>query len=896
MANRWIAWCRRLSPEGLRHDVFDPSVADLLHAAASARLAPHRLSRLLSRPRLFWQVAWVALECRRLATLNLARLNRVRRPAGTETRGLPMPRLLPVLRRLWREPRLTLAVVLTLALGLGANLTVFTFVDAFLLAPLNVPQAADLYRVGGDAGDGDLDVVSYPNYVDGRDGAASQLDLAAHTQVSALVGPADQAQERTVEVVSGNYFRVMRVVPQLGRLLDGADDEVPLAQPVAVVSDGYWRTQLGGRAGVLGESLFINGSAFQIVGVAPVGFVGTYAARRVDVWTPTAMQQVVRPRGLTRTRRGWGWLQLVGRVTPGATRVTAEQALAVAADDINRRFPVRAGTAGFGFALEPLSALSTTDARRLSPLLRVAFAFTALLFLATCANLAGLMHSRFSTRRHELAIRQSLGAGRGRLMWEWMAECLLLAIGGGAVSVMVARVTAVTLATVDLPESLFGSLSLETTLHWRVVAYAVGLSLCGGVLFGLTGAWRSGRQLPVTVLKAEGGHLASGRGYARRVMVAAQIGTSVTLLMLAALLITSLRHQQRADTGFDAAPLGLLSVNLQRQRIPETEWIALTQRMVDQARAVPGVAQADVASRAPLSSGMDRLSVAIPGYVSEREDGTVSVDFAQVGPAYFDTLGLTFERGGTWTPTADRLWLVVNHTMAVRYWNDEDPVGRSITIGGISATVSGVVRDSAYYSVGESPRPFMYLPAHVQPPGQPVLHIRAEANADPAVAAATVAKAIAEDDDRLVAYDVMSFEQARSVPLFPNRMLTMAALVLGAVSLLLTIVGLYGVIASSVSARTREIGVRIALGAAPDRVQRGVIGEALRLAAVGCAAGLTIGYLSAFQLREWLFDVGPFNVATTALAVTAIVVVAVAAAWMPARRASRVDPVQALRG
>ena len=895
MPERWVAWCRRLVPEPLRTDAFDPTAEDLLHAACLSR-RPRIAARVIDGARLRARVLLAALECRRLAAFTPPSSHQL--PGwGPVRKGTMFRDLMTVTRRLRREPRFTAAVILTLALGLGANLTVFTFVDAYLIAPLPVPQPGELLRVSQDRDGGSADLASYPNYRDGRDASRAVIDLAAHTQTMALVGPPDAGEVRAIEVVSGNYFRVLRLVPQAGRLLTDADDLAELASPVVVISDGFWRSRLGARPDAIGSPLYINGARFDVVGVAPPGFNGTFAAHSVDVWAPITMQQHVRPRGLSIDRRSWGWLWMIGRLTPGHGPAEAERALTVAADGINRQFPPSRPADALAYVVQPVSALSVGDQARLTPVLLTAFAFTGLLFIATCANLAGLMHARVAARRKELAVRQSLGAGRLRLMWEWMVECTLLALGGGVAALVVARLTAQLLGAVELPRQLLGDLSFDTTLQWRVAVYTLGVSLLGAVLFGASSAWRAARQVPVDALKEEGGNSSGGRRSvrARRAMVTVQVGVSVVLLMLASLLTTSLRRQQQASPGFDTSVMGVLSVHLQRQRVPEGEWPALTQRALDAARAVPGVEAADLGLRAPLEQGEDVQTIRIPGYDPQHEADGLSIDFNQVGPRYFDTLGLPFESGGPWDPRNSAPTVVVNHTMAARYWPGTDPVGRTVLIGRTSATVSGVVADSAYYNVGESPRPFIYLPAHVQPPGGFVLHVRAARGTDPAALMAVVAKSLAGSDARLAPFDVMAFNELRQVPLFPTRLLTMAALVFGVVSVILTAVGLYGVIAASVSARTREIGVRLALGAQPDRVQRGIIAEALTLAAVGGSAGLVAGYLAAYQLRAWLFDVAPFDLAITVGVVATVAVLAMASAWVPARRAARVDPVRAMR-
>jgi predicted permease len=893
MSDRWLQWCRKLAPESLRDAAFDPAAEDLIFQSCVSRAGKRGSARLAAEAWFRFRLLVAAIECRRLAAVTRSQSVL---PWGRIGKGTMSRDLITSLRRLWREPRFTVTAVLTLALGLGANLAVFTFVDAFLLAPLPVPDQDSLVRVYGDDGSGGLDTISYPNYRDGRDMASPAIDLATHAQTMALIGPADSAEVRPVELVSGNFFRVLRLVPQAGRFISDADDTAELASPVAVISDRYWRSHFDARSEALGQTLLINGATFQIIGVSPAGFDGTFAAHRVDVWVPVTMQAHVRPRGLPLDRRGWGWLSMFGRLQPTRDRGDAERALATAAADINRRFPPRQSDPSFGYLVRPLTALSEDDRENLAPVLLTAFAFTGLLFLATCANLASLMHARVASRRKEYAIRQSLGAGRLRLMSEWMAECVLLALAGGAAALVVARLTAMALGSIELPLQLLGDMSFATSLQWRVVAYTFAVSLAGAVIFGLGSAWRAARQVPVDALTQETGTTTGGKAAARgrRALVALQVGVSV-LLMMASLLATSLKRQLNASPGFETASIGLLSVHLQRQRVPAGDWRALTERALEAARSVPGVAEADIATRVPLEPGQDRIILRIPGYDVKQDGRGISTDFNQVGAGYFRTMGIPFVSGGPWDPQSASPAVVVNRTFAQRYWGTDQAVGKTVLNGRAPMTVAGVVADTAYYTVGETPRPFIFLPAHVQPPGGFALHIRAAQGADTGAVTAAVAKALAAADSRLASFDVMTFNDFRQVPLFPSRLLTMSAMSFGAVSILLTVFGLFGVIASSVASRTREIGVRLALGAEPDWVQRAVIGDALRLAAIGAAIGLAAGYVAAFQLRSWLFDVGPFNPGVTTLVVAVVALAATLSAWIPARRASRIDPVQALK-
>ncbi len=889
MAERWLDRARRAVPPAVRESCLEPVLADLHADWIHRRASAPAWRRPLLRGRFLLHLGHAVLQCRRLA----------RAETVAATRGAMSTSLFRALfhagRRLRREPRFTAAVVLTLALGLGANVTVFTFIDAFLIAPLPVPDPQRLVRVG-EVRDGRLDITSFPNYRDVRDTLAPVVDLAAHVQTDAQLGEGEGAQLGTAELVSGNYFQVMRLTPQLGRLLGDHDNQAELAHPVAVISDRYWRRFRAADPAIVGQTLQINGATFEIVGVAPPGFGGTFAAHQVDAWVPLMMQGWVRPRGLSVERRTWGWLRMIGRMREGVTFDRVRVETTRASDVINQQFPPARASDAVAFTAVPAAALSESDAEGLRPLLQAVFAFTLLLFLATCANLTGIFQSRLASRTRELAIRQSLGAGRWRLAFEWMIECTLVALLGGLAALGIGVIGARVLMGMDVPAELVGTLRFDAAIGWRVVAFTVGLSLVGAVLFGAGTAWRAGRRAPVSALKDEGGAQAGGarRSRARRMTVALQVAASVVLLVVGSLLATSLSRQFGADPGFDAERLGVMSLSLQRQRVPQADWPALIDRALAVARTTPGVTAAATAMRPPLGLGKDVQTVRIPGYTPPDDRPTVSVDFNSVTADYFATLGLRFLAGGPWNASVSATpSVVINETMARRFWKDGDALGRAITVGRTAGIVSGIVADSAYYEIGEAPRPMLYVPSEVGPAGNFGLFFRTDG--DPAAVAAAVARALSAADARLAPANVMSFGDLRRVVLFPARLLAIAALVFSAISLLLTLVGLYGVIAASVADRTREIGVRLALGAAPSTVQVSVVREALVLCGIGAVLGGLAGYGAAVALRGWLFAVSPFDPLVYAGVLALVTMVAVASAWLPARHAARIDPVTALR-
>jgi predicted permease len=891
MPDRWTDLCRRLVPESLRERAFDPAAADW-QQEWTTRSAGRRGPTMLARLQYCLRLVAIALECRRLA-IN-TRWSPALPPEPRESRmSLWLHELRRTVRLLIRQPLFTAAAVLTLALGTGANLTIFSFVNSFLLAPIPVSNPSALVRVYGTGDGNDRDTISHPDYLDGRRRAAG-VDLAAHAVTTTRVGTGAAVEARTGEVVTGNYFRALALAPAAGRLLDERDDVTEGAHPVVVLAHGYWQSRFGGSESAIGQKLFVNGVPFDIVGVAPPGYRGTFNAHAVDFWAPVMMHNIIRPTGLSITRRGWGWLSMVGRVQAGATLPSVQHDLDLAAAEIRRSFRDHASSK-FGYAVTPASAVSDAERDVMTPVLATAFGFTILLMIVTCANLAGVMQARLTTRRREMAIRQSLGAGRGRLAGEWLTECFCLAIAGGLAGLLVARLAGFALSRLPMPLQIIGDLSFETTLDWRLVTYAVALSLVSGFVFGLAPAWRAGRLDAVPWLTDEGGTVVSGRRRAtlRRAAVLIQLTVSVVLLTAAGLLAAALFRHHARTPGFRTDGLGLASFNLHLET-PDARQ-DLTDRLLERVRAHPAVESADISATVPLGFNRNRQGIAVPGYVRPDGKRITSVDFNAVGPAYFETLGLPFIAGESWpAPDQSPRVLVVNETFARRFWPDKPAVGQQVEVVGRGmVTVAGVVPDHAYYEIGETPRPFMYFPIALEPPGNFTVNVRTRH--DPAAVMNDLKPQMAAVDPRVAPYDVMTFDDLRRVPLFPARVVMWTAVAFGLIAVLLTGVGLYGVVSASVAQRSREFGVRVALGARPADILRSVLREAGVLVFVGAAGGVAIAYFSARVLESMMTGAGRFDPLVALPIALALGLLAVLAAWMPARRAAKVDPVVALR-
>jgi predicted permease len=892
MADRWTAWCARLVPTALRAAAFDPAAADL-HAEVIVRLrAASGARRVAIRAAWAWAVFATALECRRLHVTAL--VTGGRRGAGRFGMGHD---LRSAIRSLRHAPVLTLILTTVLALGIGANVAVFSFANTYLLVPLPVEQPDRLVRVYGRSATRAFDVVSYPDYRDARDAGAG-LALAAHAESGVRLEHTGRRVTRTAELVSGNFFEVMKVGPVLGRLIVPEDDLVEGAHPVLVLGESLWRSTFGGDPRLIGATVRVNGAPFEVIGIAPEGFRGASSAYAVsDVWVPLAMHSRVRPRATTRETRDWGWLSMIGRLDDGVTIAAAAARLDELGTRLSRELPP---SSAYTFDVRSASALPEVDRQRAVRALALAGGFTGLVLLAACANLAGLLYTRLHGRRRELAVRRALGASPARLIRILLFEALLLAAAASVIGLAGGRAAARLVERWKPPAQLVGDVSFQTALDWRVLVFVVVLTVLCAAVFGLLPALAAARASSASLLKedAAGASGSDRTTRMRRLAIVIQVAVSVALLLAGGLLFRSAIALNRVDVGFDTANLGVFSVALRSPDGPIGNGRRLVAEALDRVRAVPGVARAAVANSLPLGVMKDRIRVRVPGYVPPDGASGVPVAFTRVSRTYFETMGIPLRRGDVWEGSFEapgRPAVVINETMARQFWTDRDAVGSTIEIVGRGlVTVVGVARDSVYYALGEAPLPFMYLAAELAMPETMAMIVRTTTPVGGLLA--QIEREIAAVDERLAPSASAVFDQLRSVPLYPARAFAAIAMTFGALALVLTAVGLYGVVAGTVAQRTREFGVRLALGAPSARLQRGVLREALGLAGAGGLLGLGGGYLGSAAFRAWLFGIGAFEPVTYAAVAGVVLTVTLAAAWAPARRAARIDPVTALRG
>jgi putative ABC transport system permease protein len=803
------------------------------------------------------------------------------------------------LRMMLKNPGFTAIAVLTLALGIGATTAVFSFVNSLFLRPLAVANPEQVVRLYAEDSRGrKFDVFSYPNYADLRDLSQTLHALAAHSYTNASVGVGNGAEDTAGEVVTGNYFNLLGVNAAMGRVLSPEDDLAAGPHPVVVVSHAIWQSRLGADRNAVGRKLYINSHPFTIVGVTPEGFKGTYQAFSADFWAPMMMQAQVRPSGSSLDDRGWGWLGGTARLKPGVTLSQAQAELDRLANQLRQEYPgVSRYVAGFRFY--PASALPEEFRQGASGMLKFFMAVVGLALLAACANIAGLMMARMTARQREVALRQALGATRGRLIRQLLTESLLLALSGASAGLLFAVWLANGLMMLAPPD--FRNFSPAQRLDARALAFTLTVSVVAGVLCGLFPALLASKSNLVTALKEGELAISGGRHRSRlqQVFVAMQVAVSLTLLVVAGLLLRSLQNSAAFDPGFRTDNLLLAQFDLRRHSYSQEQGQAFISRLIEHLKSLPGARAATSATIVPLGGGRETHGYRIPGHVQPNGDSVFSIGTNNVGPDYFATMGIPILRGRDFAardanPGA-RPVAVINETMARRFWPNADAIGQHIQPGGNSPPLEiiGVARDIKYHSLAEEPQPYIYTSATQIYTPYLTLSIRTEG--DPKMLANTVRKEIERLDSNVAVTKLITFAELRQGPLFPSRAMAIVSSLFGLLALLLAAVGIYGITSYMVGQRTREIGIRITLGAERGDIFRLIVEQGVRSALVGVGIGLAAALALTRFLSSQLFGVTARDPLTFAAVALLLIFIALLACWNPARRATKVDPLVAIK-
>lgn len=799
-------------------------------------------------------------------------------------------------RTLSGRPGLTLTTVLTLALGIGGTTALFSVASALLLRPLPVPDADRLVRVFGASDIQALGITSYANLQDVADRARSFAGMAIHQQTYAAFGLGDDSTNNAVELVSGRYFSTLGVDVAMGRPLT-PDDDRSGAERVAVVSDRFWTTRLGGDRHVVGRTVHLNGTPFTVVGVATPSFHGSYDALATDLWTPLMTYDVVRPRGLDIHRRTWGWLQATARLAPGVTVPQASAEIVTIAAALKAEYPRE--NAALALAVVPASSLPESITPMLSRALVFAIAVAALALLAACANVANATLAGVADRASEIAVRMALGASRGDIARQWLAESVVASTVATAVGLLLATWVRDALLALR-PLTGYDNFAPTPDIGWRVWVCAASLMTLAAAISGVLPALRAARVDPAQPLRdGATANVGGGGQWLRSMLLSTQSAVAVALIALAGMLAQSVRASQRFDLGFDSRGLVVATANVSALGHDDVQSHTFHADAMARMRALPGATAVTAAAMVPLDDNDERRGVVIDGYTPPDGSGSVSTATNVVWPGYFEVMGIPLTAGRAFTDADSRqgapLVAVVNQTMARTYWPSQSPVGQTVRVGGRPLTIVGVVKDIAYYTIGEAPQPFLYLaygPAQLFQDGL-TFHVRSAI--DPAVMARQMTGVLRDQDPRVRVVGAMAYDDLRAAALFPARALGWLSVGFALPALALFLVGTYGVTAYVVAGRRRELALRVALGAAPSSVQRDVVQRAVRWGVPGTLAGAGLTMAMGQLLRGTLVGVATVDPITLAVAALAVLATLGVAAWIPVRRVGKTALVVDLR-
>jgi predicted permease len=798
------------------------------------------------------------------------------------------------LRMLWKSPATTLVAVLTLGLGIGANTTIFSWVRALLIDPL--PAVREMERLAVlsvSNADGSESSLSYPDFVDYRDRSEVLEGLAAYDLQAVNLGGGGKPERVWGMIVSGNYFEVMGVTPTLGRGFLPAEDREPGAHPVAVISHGLWQRRFGGDPSIVGREIPINNRAFTVVGIAPPDFHGSFPGLGLDVWVPLMMQTAVVPGTDRLPERGNHWLDASARLKRGVSRAKAEASMSAVAA---RVYQEQGGTAENSPRIRLLPVRDSGAGEFIGPLLAALLGVVAVVLLIACANIANLMLAKATVRGREAAVRLALGASRARLVRQFLTESILLGILGGMAGWLMAQWTSGVLAWVIPPTDF--PVSLVIRLDGQVLLFTLVASILTGLIFGLAPALQASRTDPAPAMKGEGALSGKHRGRARLrgALVVAQVSLSLILLICGGLFLRSLERARTLNPGFDAKGVLLASMDLFPNGYDAERGQALYQRILERVASLPGVEQASLARKIPLSfQGTSSNSLVVEGY-QPGKDETAWAFINMVGPAYFQTMRIPLLQGrdiessdtGQQAPVA-----IVNEAFARRYWPGQEAVGRRIQYGETWVTVVAVARDGKYHKLDEPPSPYLFLPVLQFYRPDMTLHVRVQG--DPLTFAAAVQHEILALDPDLPVFGMRTLEASLGAARMPQQLGGLLLGSFGLLALLLASVGLYGVMAFTVGQRVHEVGIRMALGAGPADIRRMIVRQGMLLAGLGVAIGWA-GALGAGQLLSgFLFGVSAVDPLSFAAIPLLLAGVTLLACYLPARRASKVDPMVALR-
>ena len=799
-------------------------------------------------------------------------------------------------RMLLKRPGLTSIAIITLALGIGANTAIFSLVNTVLLRPLPVSQPEQLVALNSTSlsGNNSIPTLSYPNYSDYRDrnDVLSGLLLYRFSPVSLSN---NGVNERVwAYLVSGNYFDVLGVKPALGRFFTSEDDKSPGAHPVTVITYNCWQKRFGGAADAIGKNVIVNGRTFSIVGIAAKGFNGSEISYFPEMWFPVMMLEQIEPGNDYLQDRDSANFFVQGRLKSGVTTQQAEAALKAIALQLAQEYPNQ--NENKTVALSPPGLFGAFLRGPVLGFAGVLMAVVGLVLLLACTNLANLLMARATERRKEIAIRLAIGASRWRLIRQLLTESVLLAALGGGLGLGLAYwvVNAITALKppIDIP------LSTELHLDYRVMLFTAAVSVLTGVAFGLLPALQATNPDLVPALKDETSIGGYRRSWLRSGLVVFQVALSLLLLICAGLVLRGLLNAQLLNPGFTPQQAIEMSFDLGLQGYDSSRTKEFKRQLMERVRSMPGVQNAGLSNFVPLSMNINSNNIFVEGAPQERGANIPTAMTSSASPGFIGAMGTELLEGRDFTEqdgVARPPAAVINETFARRFWPGQSALGKRFSHEGGAGPwyeVVGVMRDGKYFSLVEEPTPFVYRNLR---PESDSLSLVVRTLSDPQSMIGALRGEFQQLDANLPVFGVQTLTEHMALPLFPARVAAILLGSFGLLALILAAIGIFGVMSYAVSQRTREIGIRMALGADSGGILRLVVGGGLKLIAVGMGIGFAGAFAGTRLMSALLYGVSATDFVTFVGIALLLTGVALIACYLPARRATKVDPMTALR-
>jgi predicted permease len=795
-------------------------------------------------------------------------------------------------RTLLKKPGFTLIAIITLALGIGANTAIFSLVNTALLRPMPVERPEQLVSLNNFSLN--LPVISFPNYRDFRDRNNSFSGMMAYRYTPFGLSNNGVNERVWGYLATGDYFEVLGVKPALGRLFTPEDDKAPGAHPVAVLTYDSWQKRFAGDPQVIGKTVIVNGGAFTIIGVAPQGFYGSEIIYRPEIWFPTMMQEQVEGWTALETR-GASSFFAQGRLKPGVTMSQGEAELKTIAAQLAREFPNE--NEGLTVTLSPAGLLGAWMRGPITGFAGVLMAVVGLVLLLACTNLANLLLARATERRKEIAVRLAIGAGRWRLVRQLLTESILLSTLGGALGLLLAYWLVD--AVMRLKPPIDVALSTEMQIDGRVLLFTLFVSAMTGLVFGLLPALQATKPDLAPALKDEVSLGGYRRSWLRNGLVVLQVSLSLLLLICAGLTLRGLQRAQLLDPGFTPQNALEMSFDLSIHGYDVQRAHDFRRRLLERVRGLPGVQYAGLSGNVPLNLSVSSNPIYVEGQPEQRGANVPTAMASRATPGLLSALGTRLIQGRDFTEQdaeSKKDVALVNETFARRFWSGQSALGKRFSNAGSAGPwieVVGVIQDGKYFSLNEEATPFVYT--NMLPSTGGSVTLVARTTGEPQSAITAIRREFQQLDATAPLYNVRTMVDHMAIPLFPARVAATLLLGFGLLALGLAAIGIFGVMSYAVTQRTREIGIRIALGAQTGGILKLVAGQGLKLTALGLIIGLAVAFAGTRLMSGFLYGVSALDVVTFAGVSLLLTLVALLACYIPARRAMKVDPIVALR-